>query len=60
MTTGRINQVTILDLGAEARRHNPPKGVEYTKQGVAEAAPVARLASAQGANAAGNRFNCPH
>jgi len=26
MTTGRINQVTILYLGAEARRHDPRKG----------------------------------
>ena len=60
MTTGRINQVTILDLGAGARRHNPPREVEYTKQGAAEATPIARLASAQGANAAGDRFNCPH
>jgi len=25
MTTGRINQVTILPLGAEARRETPPR-----------------------------------
>jgi len=28
MTTGRINQVTILSPGAEARRQTPPKGGE--------------------------------
>jgi hypothetical protein len=60
MTTGRINQVTILDLSAGAHGHNPPKGAEYTKQGAAEAAPATRLAGTQGTNAASNRFNCPH
>ena len=33
MTTGRINQVTILDLSAETPKHNPRKGVEFTKAG---------------------------
>ena len=60
MTTGRIYQVTILDPSAKAHGHNPPKGAEYTKQGVAEAAPITRLASTHGTNAANDRFNCPH
>jgi len=32
MTTGRINQVTILNPGAEARRHTPIKRAEGTKE----------------------------
>ncbi len=60
MTTGRINQVTILNPDAGAREPNPPKGAESTKQGVTKATPITRSESAQGVSAASNRFNCPH
>jgi hypothetical protein len=42
MTTGRINQVTILSQRAEAQGR-PPEGSEFTKQGDAEATQVTTL-----------------
>ena len=32
MTTGRINQVTILDSRTRAHEDNPPKGAECSRQ----------------------------
>jgi len=42
MTTGRINQVTILSQRAEAQGRLPEES-EFTKQGDAEATQVAAL-----------------
>src|SRR3954463_5681944 len=43
MTTGRINQVTILSPGTKCAQANSPKGASITKQGDAEAIQVAAL-----------------
>ena len=43
MTTGRINQVTILCPSTKRTQANPPKGAGSTKQGDAEAIQVAAL-----------------
>jgi len=60
MTTGRINQVTILNLGTGARRQDPPKGAESTRKGAAKATPITHSGSAHGTITASNPFNCPH
>ena len=60
MTTGRINQVTIVHRSAEAQRPNPRRGGLYQEGGIAEAIPIAYRESAQGAIAAGDLFICPH
>ena len=59
MTTGRINQVTILYPDAEATGHNP-KEADGTWEGAAEATPITRLDGTHGTDAAGNYSNCPH
>ena len=43
MTTGRINQVTILSPSTEMHEQTPAKGASFTEQGDAEALQVAAL-----------------
>ena len=61
MTTGRINQVTILNPGALGTRAQPPEGSGKYKAGSGtKPLPVAYYEGTRGTDAVSNRFNCPH
>ena len=60
MTTGRINQVTIVHHQRQGAGAEPPKERNCTEKGIAKAIPIAHRECAQGAIAAGNLFICPH
>ena len=60
MTTGRINQVTIVHQQRRSAVAEPPKERNCTKKGIAEAIPIAYCECAQGAIAADDLFICPH
>ena len=59
MTTGRINQVTILSLGTEVRRQTPRRERVYQVRRH-RSDPSRRSVRAKSSNSATDRFNCPH
>jgi len=59
MTTGRINQVTILSQRAETQRQ-PPEGSELYQARRRRSAPNRHSIAAKGNNSVSDRFNCPH
>jgi len=61
MTTGRINQVTIVNPSAEANGRTPRRRPWCTRwKGEAEATPAASITSVRDTWATSDRFNCPH